>query len=113
MQEFADLIHIPFTRNGVEDKNMVIETNRKFENKNFASITDASIDFIHKGESFEASANIKILNDNKEPLDRYLFSLNPSLNVLKITSAGKDLKFTKTNQIIEIDPGRILNPGQS
>jgi hypothetical protein len=100
-------------RNTIEDKNMVIETNRQFENKNFASITDASIDFIHKGESFEASVNLKIINDNKEPLDRYIFSLNPSLNVLKITTAGKDLNFTKTNHIIEIDPGRILNPGQS
>jgi hypothetical protein len=100
-------------RNGVEDKSMVIETNRQFENRNFANLTDASIEFIHKGESFEASADIKILNDNKEPLDRYLFSLNPSLNVLKITTAGRDLNFTKTNHIIEIDPGKILNPGQS
>jgi len=98
---------------GVNDKNLVIETNKKFENRNFASITDASIDFIHEGESFEASADIKIINDNKEPLDRYLFSLNPSLNVLKITSAGRELNYTKTNHIIEIDPGRVLNPGQS
>lgn len=100
-------------RNGVEDKNMVIETNRQFENENFARITDASIDFTHKGESFEASADLKIINDNKEPLDRYLFSLNPSLNVLKVTSAGKDLSFKRTNHIIEIDPGKILNPGQN
>jgi hypothetical protein len=99
--------------NGVKDKNQVIETNRQFENKNFASITDASIEFIHKGESFEASANLKILNDNEEPLVRYFFSLNPSLKVLKITSADKDLTFTRTNHIIEVDPLRILNPGQS
>jgi hypothetical protein len=99
--------------NGVKDKNKVIETNRQFENENFASITDASIDFIHKGESFKASANLKIINDNREPLDHYLFSLNPSLNVFKITSAGKELNFTKTNHIIDIKPGRILSPGQS
>ncbi|MEI6047605.1 MAG: hypothetical protein WCS03_01790 [Bacteroidota bacterium] len=97
---------------GIEDKNDVIETNRLFENRNFASITDASIDFIHKGESFEASADIKIINDNKEPLDRYLFSLNPSLNVKKITSGGRDMNFTKKNHIVEINPGKVLNPGQ-
>jgi hypothetical protein len=100
-------------RNGIKDKKKVIETNRQFENRNFASITDASIDFIHKGVSFKASANLKIINDNKEPLDRYLFSLNPSLDVLKITAAGKDLSFIKTNHIIEINPGRVLNTGQS
>jgi hypothetical protein len=92
---------------------MVIETNRKFENKIFPGTTDAAINFIHKGEFFEASANLKIINDNKEPLEHYLFSLNPSLNVLKITTAGRDLNYTKTNHIIEIDPGRILNPGQT
>jgi ABC-type transport system involved in multi-copper enzyme maturation permease subunit len=97
----------------VKDKNLIIETNRKFENRNFASVTEVSIDFIHKGEFFEASADMKILNDGKVPLDRYLFSLNPALNVQKITSAGKDLKFTQTNQIIEIDPEKILAPGQS
>jgi hypothetical protein len=101
-----------FFSNGVRDKNLVIETNRKFENKNFVNVTDAAISFIHKGDSFEASADIKILNDNKEPLNHYVFSLNPSLKVIKISTAGKDLTFTKTNHIIEIDPGKILNPGQ-
>jgi hypothetical protein len=98
---------------GIADKNRIIETNRQFENRNFASVTDASIKFTHTGETFEATADLKIVNGNKEPLDRYLFSLNPSLNVLKISSAGTDLNFTKTNHIIEINPGRILSPGQT
>jgi hypothetical protein len=100
-------------RNGKNFKNLVIETNRKFENKNFVSVTDAAITFIHKGKSFEATSNLKIINDNKEPLDRYLFSLNPSLNVLKVTAEGQDLKFLRTNQIIEIDRGRKLDPGKA
>jgi hypothetical protein len=100
-------------RNRITDKNLVIEVNKRFENRNFASITDASIDFIHSGESLEASADISIINNNKEPLDRYLFSLNPSLNVKKIYSAGRDLEYTRTNQIIDINPGRVLNPGES
>jgi hypothetical protein len=97
----------------VKFKSLVIEVNRKFENKNFASTTDASITFIHKGESFEAAATLKIKNDNKVPLDRYLFSLNPSLNVLKVTARGKELPYIKTSQIIEIDPGKALAPGQA
>jgi len=97
---------------GENDKNRVIETNRLFENKSFASTTEASINFTRKGKLIEAEADIKIVNDNHEPLDNYLFSLNPSLNVIKVTSAGRDLKFTKTNHIIEIDPGKKLNPGE-
>jgi hypothetical protein len=94
-------------------KNLVIETNRKFEDKNFTNITDISIDFKHKGETIEAVARLKIVNENKMSVDRYLFSLNPSLDVTKITSGGKDLNFTKSNQIIEADPGKILEPGQT
>jgi len=99
-------------RQSTNDKSLVIETNRKFENKIFASVTDAMIDFIHKGESYSASANLRIINNNTEPIDRYLFSLNPALKVLKIICSGKDLNFVKTNHIIEVDPGRILNPGE-
>jgi hypothetical protein len=100
-------------RNSIDTKNMVIETNRQYENKNFASITDALIKFIHKGKSFGASANIKILNDNKEAINHYYFSLNPSLKVSKISSNGKDLTYKRYNQIIDVDPGKALNTGLS
>ncbi len=69
-----------------------------------------SIEFIHKGNSFEATAVLKILNDNNDPIGQYYFSLNPSLTVTKISSYGKDLNFKRINQIIEINPGKTLNP---
>lgn len=94
-------------------KKEVIETNRKFENQNFATITDADITFTHKGETMEATADLKIINENSSALDRYLFSLNPSLAVQKVSSGGVDLKYTRTNQIIEIESGKLLNPGSS
>jgi hypothetical protein len=99
-------------KNKIDEKNLVIETNKQFENKNFVSLTDAAIDFSHQGNSFEASADLKFINKNKESLDRYLFSLNSGLNVSRITSGGKDLTFTKTNHIVEIDPGKSLLPGE-
>jgi ABC-type transport system involved in multi-copper enzyme maturation permease subunit/uncharacterized membrane protein YgcG len=100
-------------RKGLTDKRLVIETNREFENKKFASITDASLEFIHKGNSFEATADLKISNDNNDPISQYYFSLNPSLIVTKISSHGIDLNFKRINHIIEINPGKLLNPGDS
>ena len=94
-------------RKGVIDKNVVLAVNRKFENKKFASITDASIEFIHKGNSFEATAVLTISNDNNDPLSQYYFSLNPSLTVTKISSGGRDLNFKRINHIIEINPGKF------
>jgi hypothetical protein len=100
-------------RKGVTGKRLVIETNKEFENKNFVSITEASIEFIHKVNSFDATAVLEISNDNNIPISRYYFSLNPSLTVTNISSNGIDLNFKRTNHIIEIDPGKLLNPGDS
>jgi hypothetical protein len=95
------------------EKNLVIETNRKYENMSFASVTDASIEFIHKGESFEVKADLRIINENKVGLDHYYFSLNPYLTVSKITSDGKELSFKRINHIIDINPGKILGTGST
>jgi hypothetical protein len=100
-------------KQGKDTRALAIETNRKFENRNFSSVVEAKIDFIHKGKSIEATANLKIINDNRDNLDHYLFSLNPTLNVLRVTSGGNELKFSRTNQMIDIDPEKILEPGKS
>ena len=100
-------------RKKINDKSLVMEVNKEFENKTFTTVTDASIEFIHKGNSFEATAALKISNDNNDPVSQYYFSLNPSLKVTKITSGGRDLNFKRKNQIIEINPEKVLNPGES
>ena len=100
-------------KKGVTDKRMAIETNREFENKKFARVTNASIEFIHRGNSFEATVVLEISNDNNDTISQYYFSLNPSLTVSKISSNRKELNFKRINQIIEINPGKILNPGDS
>jgi hypothetical protein len=100
-------------RKVLNDKSMALEINREFENKKFATITEASIEFIHKGNAFEAKAALTISNDNNDSISKYYFSLNPSLTVTKISSGGKDLNFRRINQIIEINAGKVLNPEES
>jgi len=100
-------------RDGTKFKNLVVETNRIYENKNFTSVSDADITFTHTGETFEASATLKIINDNKVAVDHLFFSLNPSLKVTKVSGGGRELKFTRTNQILDIDRGSPLSPGNT
>lgn len=102
-----------FYKKNLDEKNLVIESNRKFENRSFVSLNDASIEFQHNGTTFDASAKLRFTNENKESLESYLFSLNPYLDVKRITSGGRELKYTKTNHIIEINPGKTLLPGAS
>ena len=100
-------------RSGVREKAMTIKANSEFENMNFPALTDASIDLTHTGNRIQVTASLKIENDNRVPLDHYIFTLNPSLKVEKITSAGQELSFRRVNQVIDISPGRSLVPGQA
>ncbi|MGQ9619541.1 MAG: golvesin C-terminal-like domain-containing protein [Bacteroidales bacterium] len=97
-----------------ESKNLkshVIDINRIYEQKDFPSTISANIELVHKGQTIEANAELKFVNDNENPLSVYLFSLNPGLRVLKITSGDKDLPFKTNGHIIEIDPGKPLARG--
>ena len=96
-----------------DTKKAVTEVNRVFENRNFPVVKEAYIELIHKGEIIEASADLKITNENSETLNSYIFSLNPSLSVDEITSGKINLKFTRTNHLIEIEPAAGLAPGES
>ncbi len=102
-----------FYKENIDKKRQVIESNRQFEKRDFVSLTDASIEFIHKGKKFDASTELKFINNTGKTLDKYIFSLNPDLGVTSITSAGKELNYTKTNHIIEIVPENLLLPGQA
>lgn len=96
----------------IRDKKQVIETNRAFENRKFPVIETASIDLVHKGKTIEASASLTIANENREDLETYLFSLNPSLRVTGIESGNRALEFKRTGHIIEALPGKRLVHGE-
>jgi len=102
-----------FYRKNINEKRMVIDSNRQFENRNFVSLTNAEIDFNHEGSTFSSTATLNFKNSNRESLDRYLFSLNPYLKVKSVVSSGNNLNYTKTNHIIEIEPLKPLLPGES
>lgn len=97
----------------VNDKKTVLATNRKYEDQLFASIRKTSLQLEHRGENLSASVDLTFENENDSALDRYYFSLNPSLEVKKVSSAGKDLRFERDFNILIINPERPLAPGES
>ena len=102
-----------YYQNSINVKKLTIETNRKFENSNVVSVTDATIDFIHNGASFQATAFLKFVNDNNEALEQYIFSLNPALSVSGVTLNGKLIPYNRIYHILEIVPDKQLEPGKS
>ncbi|MGE5406956.1 MAG: hypothetical protein ACM3NR_04510, partial [Methanosarcina sp.] len=91
----------------------VIETNKKFENASFATILNSEITFEHQGKSISATSEVVIRNDLKTALNKYVFSLNPYLEVLKASSEGNVLKFSRTGHVLEIEPAKGLDPGET
>lgn len=102
-----------FYKNDLDEKKQTIEISRQYENNDFVSLSDASINFQHSKNSFKADAELKFINRTTNNLGIYLFSLNPGLDVTSVSSAGKKLSFRRSHHIIEIDPGRILAPEQT
>jgi hypothetical protein len=100
-------------QNEIKIKDQVVATNRLFENRKFASTTNADIDVVHKGKTIDVIAGLRIINDNNESLESYLFSLNPGLKVTGVTSGGKEVPFSASGHIIEIRPGKPLEKGES
>lgn len=96
----------------LNEKKAVIDTNRKFENSSFVTLSRASIDFEHTGDSFRASADLYFVNNNDKPVETYLFSLNPGLSAGRVSSAGKEMNYTTTGHIIGINPPKSLAPGE-
>jgi hypothetical protein len=100
-------------KGNIKEKKQVIDLNRQFEAGNFVSLKDASIELKHDKKTIEASAELKFINNNKEALSRYLFSLNPYLNVTAVRSGGKNIRYKTTGHIIEAEPVNALLPGES
>lgn len=93
-------------------KELVIEINKRFENSRFTDITKSDIEVIHDGDSISATARIEILNNTAEPIDSYIFSLNPGLRVISAEAVNSKSEFSRTNHILEINPGKGLLPGE-
>ncbi|MCU0454993.1 MAG: hypothetical protein MUE74_01730 [Bacteroidales bacterium] len=99
-------------KGNVNDKALVIETNKIFENRNTVSLTSADISLTHKGRSIEASAGLIFVNDNRENLDKYFFSINPGLKVSEVKHHGTVINFKATGHIVEIEAPSPLLPGE-
>jgi hypothetical protein len=91
----------------------ITETNREFENRLFPYVDAESIDLSHSGDKITATAELVIRNENEDPLDKYLFSLNPSLKVTMISAKGNDLEFSRIKHLIEVRPAKVLGPGET
>jgi ABC-type transport system involved in multi-copper enzyme maturation permease subunit len=70
------------------------------------------IELNHKGDKLEVTAKMKVSNPYKEAISHFVFSLNPGLNISKVSFNGKEITPMRELQLVEFS-GSKLEPGET
>ena len=74
---------------------------------------NCSLDMNISGNSLEAAAVLRLMNDRADLSETILLTLNPGLEVNGISSGGKDVVFTREYHVILIEPPEPVPSGGS
>ncbi|MFY9151785.1 MAG: hypothetical protein WAO52_07225 [Prolixibacteraceae bacterium] len=66
----------------------------------------------HNGNKLDITARLNVSNPNLEPVDHFVFTLNPGFQVSKITWNGQETNAKRDIQLIEFS-GTKLDPGEN
>ncbi|MFC1490031.1 hypothetical protein ACFL6K_02350, partial [Candidatus Latescibacterota bacterium] len=86
--------------------------NNETASKPRVSITDCSLDLVHRGKNIDVSSHVTFENNTSSSIDTYIFSLNPGLEILDVSSDGKKLSFNRNLHILTVEPQTALNAGE-
>ena len=96
---------------GKELRRQMKVLNEQIVDKPGISVTDCKLDLDHKEETINVTAAIHFKNNNAHPVEKYIFSLNPGLEVQKVTCNGNDQEFDRNLHIIMVKPENRLKTG--
>ena len=96
--------YIQLKKSNLELKKQMISLNNQYVHYPKMSVIDSKIEFQHLGEKMKAKVEMQIINQSGQNIDTLLFSLNPSLNLSKVSINGEALTFIQELQLIKIVP---------
>jgi ABC-type transport system involved in multi-copper enzyme maturation permease subunit len=71
-----------------------------------------NIDLHHKGSRIEVTAKLKVSNPTSQAIDHFIFSLNPGLQISKVSYNGQTIEPTRKVHLIDFT-GQRLEAGQT
>ncbi len=89
----------------------MLELNQRVTGEPRVCLQRCDLDLTHSGEKIEVEARLAFTNNTPEPVERYLFSLNPGLEVVALTRNGRAVPFTREFHILTVQPPSALEPG--
>ncbi|MBL7094149.1 hypothetical protein ISS22_09270 [candidate division KSB1 bacterium] len=94
---------------GRELRSEMIELNKKLAGTRRITPLEWKLNVNHIGKEIDVKANLSFKNNHDAPVNRYIFSLNPGLEVVNISSNQQQLDFERNLHIITITPSEPLS----
>ncbi len=105
---FLGFRHISRFKSTERERAEMVDVNTKYENRSFVDVKQHKISLTHKGSEISAVSDMVLVNNTSNPIDTFIFLLNPGLKISKVLAEGAEIKFTRENQLILVDtPGKL------
>lgn len=98
---------------GQELRTSISALNREELDTPAVTIDSCNLELVHTGKKIEVTAKIVFSNDTENPIGRYLFSLNPGLDVTGVTRNNETCEFLRNIHQLIVKPSQPLAPGRS
>ncbi|MDZ7331977.1 MAG: hypothetical protein ONB31_08355 [candidate division KSB1 bacterium] len=72
------------------------------------TLQDCRLHVQHRGRTIQVTAQLKVINKNRDPISRYQFSLNPGLVIKRVSSGSSELKFERNAHLLFVVPRQQL-----
>ncbi|MFC1490028.1 M1 family aminopeptidase [Candidatus Latescibacterota bacterium] len=103
--------YISNTLSGKKLRTWMNSLNHETASKPRVSITDCDLDLVHRGKNIDVCSHVTFENNTSSSIDTYIFSLNPGLEILDVSSDGKKLTFSRDLHILTVKPQTALITG--
>lgn len=97
---------------GVVLRDAMRELNHEHAADPRVTVTACDIKLTHTGNEIEASAAMKVENRTGESIDRFLFSLNPGLEIVSVGNGSEKWTYTRDHHLCFVSPPKPLSPGE-
>ncbi|MGD9555941.1 MAG: ABC transporter permease subunit [Mangrovibacterium sp.] len=103
--------HVSSFINERDLRDQMLSLNDQYQGILPAGVTAYDIRLEHQGESISCVSTLEVENTGSDTADTLVFSLNPGLELQKLTATGKDLEWERKLNVIEIK-NSPLHPGE-
>lgn len=97
-------------KSNIEQKEQIIALNNQYSDYPKVYVVSSNIDLEHTGDQIEVNAALLVENRNSSALDTLIFSLNPELQISKITMDEKIVSFKRDLHLVKIPYPDGLHP---